>query len=70
MPIEDNKRREPFKNHWRLFGHVERRPMGVPTRRSDRIMVNGGTRTRNMPTWMEAIQKGMLLVKFNRGPCA
>ena len=57
-PIEDKLR----ENRLRWFGHVKRRPMDAPVRKSDLVSIDGNTRGRGRAklTWWDIIKKNMM----------
>ena len=57
-PIEDKLR----ENRLRWFGHVKRRPLSAPVRKSDLINIDGSARGRGRPklTWWDIIRKDMI----------
>ena len=57
VPIGDKMR----ESRLRWFGHVQRRPMTAPMRRSETIQVEGAKRTRGRPklTWVEVVKRDM-----------
>ena len=56
-PIGDKMR----ESRLRWFGHVQRRPMTAPVRRSETIQVEGARRNRGRPklTWVEVVKRDM-----------
>ena len=54
-PIEDKMR----ENQLRWFGHIQRRPLDDPVRKSDLLTIYGNARGRGRPklTWIEIIKK-------------
>ncbi len=56
-PIGDKMR----ESRLRWFGHVQRRPMTAPVRRSETMQVEGARRTRGRPklTWVEVVRRDM-----------
>ena len=57
-PIEEKMR----ENRLRWFGHIQRRPINVPVRKSDVIHIEGNDRGRGRPklTWIEIIKKDLV----------
>lgn len=57
-PIEDKMR----ENRLRWFGHVQRRPLTAPVRKSDIVQIEGNARGRGRPklTWVELVKKDMV----------
>ena len=57
-PIEEKMR----ENRLRLFGHIQRRPINAPVRKSDAIHIKGNARGRGRPklTWPEIIKKDLV----------
>jgi len=58
--IEDKMR----ENRLRWYGHIQRRHLDVPVRKSDRIVVSGEARGRGRPklTWVEVVNKDMRIM--------
>ena len=56
-PIGDKMR----ESRLRWFGHVQRRPMTAPVRRSETIQVEGARRNKGRPklTWVEVVKRDM-----------
>ena len=54
-PIEDKMR----ENRLRWFGHIQRKPLDAPVRKSDLLTIHGNARGRGRPkpTWIEIIKK-------------